>query len=102
VYAFQGLSINPDIVFINTSDIKDGKLVLSGSTVSSAMGYSGYSYRVKDGKLKLSIRYVPVVNYWHPSGDFRIVLSVKDMTAIRQVYIFSKGNRVRLVWTRTE
>jgi hypothetical protein len=37
VYAFQGLSINPDIVFINTSDIKDGKLVLSGSTVSSAM-----------------------------------------------------------------
>lgn len=102
VYAFRGISVNPDTIFINTSDVKDGKLVLSGSTVFSTTGYSGYSFQVKDGKLFLRIRYVPVVNYWHPSGDFRIVLSEKDITAIRQVYLYGKGSIERLVWARKE
>jgi hypothetical protein len=101
VYAFRGFPSNPDTIMINNSAIRDGRLVLSGSTVSSAAGYSGYSYHVTDGKLMLKIRYV-LVNHWHRSGDFRIVLSEKDLMAIQQVYIYSKGNKERLVWTRTD
>jgi hypothetical protein len=101
VYAFRGFPSNPDTIIINSSDVKDGKFVLSGSTESSATGYSGYSYEVTDGKIMLKIRYF-LVNHWHRSGDFRIVLSEKDMMDIQQVYIYSKGNKERLVWTRTE
>jgi hypothetical protein len=99
IYAFRGFPSNPDTIVINSSDVTDGKLVLNGSTVYSAAGYSGYSYQVSDGKLMLKIRYV-LVNHWHRSGDFRIVLSEKDMMAIQQVYVYSKGSE-RLVWTRT-
>jgi hypothetical protein len=101
LYAFRGFPVNPDTIFINKSDVMDGKLVLNGSTASSAAAYSGYTYRVKDGKLMLSIRYVPVPNKWHPTGDFRIEISEKDMLPIRQVYIYDKGKRERLIWTRT-
>jgi hypothetical protein len=100
LYVFRGFAVNPDTIIIK-SDIKDGKLVLSGSTVSSAAAYSGYTYRQKDSRLMLNIRYVPVPNKWHPTGDFRIEISEKDMLPIRQVYIYGKGNRQRLVWTRT-
>jgi hypothetical protein len=99
VYAFRGFPSNPDTIVINSSDLKDGKFVLGGSTVNSATAYSGYSYQVTDGKLMLKIRYV-LVNHWHRSGDFRIVLSEKDMMTIQQVFIHSKGNKERLVWTR--
>jgi hypothetical protein len=101
VYAFRGFPSNPDTIVIYSSGIKDGKLVLNGSTVNSAAGYSGYSYQVTDGNLMLKIRYV-LVNHWHSSGDFRIVLSEKDMMAIQQVYIYDKGSRERLVWTRMD
>jgi hypothetical protein len=101
LYAFRGFPVNPGTIFINKSDVKDGKLVLSGSTASSASAYSGYTYRVKDGRLMLSIRYVPLPNKWHPTGDFRIEISEKDILSIRKVYIYGKGNTERLVWTRT-
>jgi hypothetical protein len=101
LYAFRGFPVNPVTIFINKSDIMDGKLVLSGSTASSAAAYSGYTYRQKDGKLMLRIRYVPVPNKWHPTSDFRIEISEKDMFPISEVYIYGKGNRERLIWTRT-
>jgi hypothetical protein len=93
IYAFRGFPSNPDTIVINSSDVTDGKFILSGSTVYSA------AYQVSDGKLMLKIRYV-LVNHWHRSGDFRIVLSEKDMMAIQQVYIYIKGSE-RLVRTRT-
>jgi hypothetical protein len=97
----RGFPINPDTILINSSFDKGGKFVLSGTTASSAAGYSGYSYQITVGKLILKIRYVPIVNHWHPSGDFRIVITEKDMMAIKQVYISDKDSRERLVWTLT-
>jgi hypothetical protein len=102
VYVFHGVSSNPDSLVLNSLDVKSGKLILSGSTISSASGYSGYSYRVAGGKLIVKIRYVPFANRWHPSGDFRIVLSDNIMKAIRQVYIYDKGSGEHLIWTRTD
>ncbi|WP_115995651.1 hypothetical protein [Cohnella lupini] len=100
LYAFRGFLVNPDAIFI-TSDIKDGKLVLNGSAASSATAYSGYTSRQKDGKLVLRIRYVPIANKWHQTGNFRIEISEKDMSSIRQVSIYDKDNRDRILWTRT-
>ena len=48
IYAFRGFLVNPDTIIISKSDVKDGKLVLSGWTTSSAAAYSGYTYRVKE------------------------------------------------------
>lgn len=44
-YAFRGFPVNLDKIIVNKPEVKDGKLVLSGSTTSSAEAYSGYSYR---------------------------------------------------------
>lgn len=99
-FAFRGFPVAPETLMVNKSDFKDGKLILRGSTSSSAATYSGYTYRIKDGKLVLNIRYVPLPNKWHPSGTFRIEISEKDMLPIREVYINGKGNSDVLVWAR--
>lgn len=100
--AYRGFITNPDTLAVISSGVKEGELVLSGTTESSAAGYSGYSYRVTDGKLILKIRYVPFADHWHPSGDFRVVLSDKDMMGIQQVYLYGKDSKERLLWTRTD
>lgn len=97
---FRGVPVNPDTIMINKSDVMDGKLVLTGTTVSSASAYSGYTLQEKYGKLLLAIRYVSVPTKWHPSGEFRIEIPQEDIKVIQQVYLHGKGNREKLVWTR--
>ncbi|KIL37540.1 hypothetical protein SD71_02660 [Cohnella kolymensis] len=100
-YVFHGMSVNPDVIVINTSKPENGGFVLNGDTTSSAAGFSGYSYEVDNGNLLLNVRYIPLANRWHPFGDFRIQLSKQEMADVSQIYLSSEDGRKKLVWTKT-
>jgi hypothetical protein len=102
IFMFRGMTSSSNNLFILSSQLVNGGLLVSGSTASSANGFSGYSFEVQDGKLMLKVRYVPIANHWHPSGDFHIQLSANDLKGIKQVFLYKEGRPEELLWSQAE
>lgn len=95
VYLLHGTPASPETLMIRQISLDQGRLQLSGTTSSSAAGYSGYSYTIEDGKLYIRLRY----SLLSSSGDFAIDMPTKEAT-IRNVYLQgSSSDDVRLLWS---
>lgn len=95
VYLLHGTPASPETLMIRQISLDQGRLQLSGTTSSSAAGYSGYSYTIEDGKLYVRLRY----SLLNSSGDFAIDMPTKEAT-IRNVYLQgSSSDDVRLLWS---
>lgn len=94
VYLLHGTPASPESLVIRQISMDQGKLQMSGTTSSSAAGYSDYSYTVDNGKLYVKLRY----SLLSSSGDFAIDMQVHS-SPIRSVYLQgSSSDDTRLLW----
>lgn len=70
-----GTYINPASIFIEKADLQKDKIILTGNTTSSAVGFTGYDCRYEGTTLIVRLRYAPV-SFLHNSGHFNIVIDL--------------------------
>ncbi|WP_216827418.1 hypothetical protein [Alkalihalobacterium elongatum] len=98
-YFIVGEYVTSEAIGIQEINVLEDSIILKGFTVSSAAGFSNYSYEINNDKLYIRLRY-SIVSPINPVGDFSIIIR-KPTKDIHSILIQGKDKEdLRLIWEK--
>lgn len=86
--------LSPELMVVTGTEVNPYLVAVSGQTVSSALFYDGYVYRINGDVMYLGLRYTPWMN--EAGGGFNVRISLPDQR-LSKIYI-TDGVRSRQIY----
>lgn len=94
-----GYEVSPNNYYIEDIKISGQRVHISGGTVDSFNGFTGYTFKISNNALFVNPKYLPATRF-NPSGNFIMNLETGE-NIIEKIY-FVGNNDKKLVWINVE
>lgn len=89
---------DPNSLYINSIEVEENLITLSGDTSSSADAFVGYIHEISDGNLYVGLKYTLLFGFFERQGRFDIQIMC-DTKQIQKIYL-KNGSVEELVWEK--